>query len=100
MWESHLNAKRVLIGHTRKGRSLGAPIRNALITTPSTLAIMRTMSFIVPSKQQKGSGGLTPHKTLQLHSLQCRRMALYKHHVISIGKLQSVFFDIDKKRTR
>ena len=41
------NYKRVLIGHTRKGRSLGASFRNTLITTPSSLAKMLPMSFRV-----------------------------------------------------
>ena len=40
--------KSVLIGHMEKERRLGAPIRNVLITTPSTLTIMLPMSFMVP----------------------------------------------------
>ena len=34
--------------HTRKGWSLGALIRNFLITTPFMLAIMKPIPFIVP----------------------------------------------------
>ena len=40
--------KSVLIGHMGKRRSLGAPIRNVLITTPSTLTIMLPITFMVP----------------------------------------------------
>ena len=39
----------------KKGSSLGAPVRNALITTPS-LAIILSTPFIVPLKQQRGLG--------------------------------------------
>ena len=49
-WQPHLNMKRVLIGHEGKGRSLGTPIGNILIGTPSTLATMLPVSFIVPKR--------------------------------------------------
>ena len=47
------------MGRTRKGKSLEAPIRDVLITTPSMLAIMLPILFIVQCRQQK-SGGRPP----------------------------------------
>ena len=62
MPEPHPNIKMMLIGYTRKERSLAAPIRNGLITTPSMLATMLPMSFVVPERQPMGSEGLPPEK--------------------------------------
>ena len=65
MWQPPQNVKRVLTGRTGKGRSLEAPIINALITTPSMLAIMCTNMFYSAIKAVKGVWGLVPRKTFQ-----------------------------------
>ena len=48
---SHSHQMKVLTERTEKGRSLEAPIRNALIIMPSMLAIMLPTSLIVPERR-------------------------------------------------
>ena len=88
--------KRVLIKHTGKGRSLGALIRNILITGPSTLAVMLPMSFIVVMKNAKGPEGLPSENC---HNYIPYNAGDYPFAIIS-RKLQFIVFDIEKMIAR
>ena len=93
----HVNIKRVLVGHSWKGRSLMAVIRNVLITMPSTLTVMLPMSFIVVIKAAKGIWGLTLrynfHKYMPYKAGECPFANI-------IRKLQPIIFDIQKTATK
>ena len=49
----------------RELEGVEAPIRNVLINTPSTLAIMLPISFKVAYWEQRGSGSLLPEQCIQ-----------------------------------
>ena len=83
VWQLHPNIKRVLIGYTRKGRNLGAPIRNILIITPSTLATEGV--------------GLTPRENFHNYIPYNTEESPFAN---TIRKLQDVIFGIEKTITR
>ena len=91
VWQLHLNVKRIHIGH-RERKEFGCCGLKCF--NHDAFYVGYTVTIVLESAVNIATGACLQKKFLKLHSLQCRRMPICKHHLICIRKLKSIISDI------